>query len=76
MADKIYLHIGENGGTAVSESKPEESIHIPGPSGAPEIWKLIEQQKELGIKLSRLLKKEGLTAADDDEKTIIEPPPK
>jgi len=69
---KNYLIKNDSGLVAVSGDGKDAGITISDKdSDSGELMKLLSERKNLGIQISRYLKKHGLVSASDDEDTVV-----
>jgi hypothetical protein len=67
MSGKNVLIISANAATAVSARDPHNVLTITDDSVIADLHKLVKERKELGIRLTRKLRDQGLDLADEEE---------
>ena len=66
-----YLFKKEKGFVAVTKQRPVSTIEVDDQKTVDEIWKLIRERHELGVKISQKVRSSGLHAAEDNEPTEV-----
>jgi hypothetical protein len=67
MSGKNVLIISANAATAVSALDPKNVLTITDESVVADLHKLVRERKELGIRLTRKLRDQGLDLAEEEE---------
>ncbi len=67
MSGKNILIISADAATAVSARDPENVLTITDGSVIADLHKLVKERKELGIRLTKKLREQGLDLADEEE---------
>jgi len=67
MSGKNILIISADAATAVSARDPENVLTITDGSVIADLHKLVKERKELGIRLTKKLRDQGLDLADEEE---------
>ena len=72
MSEKNFLICRESAAVAVSQTDVEKVVTIQDEQVLEDLHKLIKQRRDLGVRLSRKLKDQGLDSADDNAPTVVE----